>query len=514
VGSLYLKRGRLWARFKNASGKWAATPTPYLPADRDKALRFLKVLEADTRIAVSESPPKRPGTPTVSEYSEGWIKDRRALGLRTADDDETRLKLHALPAIGAMAIDEVRPRHIRDLVLALRKDGALAPRSIRNVYGVLATMFRTAVADEVIAATPCVLARGILPKKVDKDPAWRATAIFTRPEVEQLISDVRIPEDRRVLYGLKGIAGLRHTEAATLRWRQYDAALEPLGALNLERTKTGVPRRIPVHPTLARLLAEWKLSGWERTYGRRPEPDDVIVPTRNLTERPSPDAQRSLGLDLDTLKLRRRRGHDLRRTFVTLAQVDGARRDLLETISHGPRGDIINVYSSFPWPALCAEVAKLKIEVREGQVIEADFATRFATTQESARRRWRKSATPAGFEIEPAFFSKPSGTRPWPVTPQDVDGTDRQLVSSRGGSGRLEMQSHGTLTALRIRCDVDGPQRSRRMALAPQRLPGSNRRRPAWEGRLRDNRRSQRFASSRKDLRDFVEATVMSSPRR
>ena len=360
------------------------------------------MLEADARVVASTTPPKPVGTPTVKQYAEGWIKDRRALGLRTADDDDTRLKLHALPTIGEMVIDEVRPRHIRDLVLAMRTKGALAPRSIRNVYGVLATMFRTAVADELIVASPCVLARGVLPKKVDKDPAWRATAIFTRPEVEQLISDVRIPEDRRVLYALKGIAGLRHTEGATLRWRQYDATLEPLGALNLEKTKTGVPRRIPVHPTLARLLAEWKLSGWERTHGRRPEADDIIVPTRNLTERPSPDSQHSLGLDLDTLKLRRRRGHDLRRTFVTLAQVDGARRDLLETITHGPRGDIINVYSSFPWPALCAEVAKLKVDVREGQVIQADFATEFATRQESARKRWGKRATPAGFE--PAFM--------------------------------------------------------------------------------------------------------------
>jgi len=33
--------------------------------------------------------------------------------------------------------------------------------------------------------------------------------------------------------------------------------------------------------------------------------------------------------------------------------------------SHGPRGDIISaVYSTFPWPVLCAEVAKSKIESR------------------------------------------------------------------------------------------------------------------------------------------------------
>jgi hypothetical protein len=244
VGSLYLKGGRLWARYKKAGGKWGGAPTPYLPGDEKKARQFLAVLEADTRVVASAAPPKRLGTPTVKQYAEGWIKDRRALGLRTADDDDTRLKLHVLPTIGEMAIDEVRPRHIRDLVLAMRKDGALAPRSIRNVYGVLATMFRTAVADELIVATPCVLSRGILPKKVDKDPAWRATAIFTRPEVEQLISDVRIPEDRRVLYALKGIAGLAH--------RRRDSAVASVrrdpGAAGRAQPGEDEDRRSPSHP--------------------------------------------------------------------------------------------------------------------------------------------------------------------------------------------------------------------------------------------------------------------------
>ncbi len=116
----------------------------------------------------------------------------------------------------------------------------------------------------------------------------RPNAIFTRDEVERLISDPRLLEDRRVLYAVKGLAGLRHGEAARLRFTHYDPTLEPLGALDLEQTKTQVPRRVPVHPTLARMLAEWKLAGWERTFGRAPRPDDLIVPTRNMTERQSP----------------------------------------------------------------------------------------------------------------------------------------------------------------------------------------------------------------------------------
>jgi hypothetical protein len=60
------------------------------------------------------------------------------------------------------------------------------------------------------------------------------------------------------------------------------------------------------------------------------------------------------------LGLRHPRRQDLRRAFVPLAQVDGARRDLLQVVTH-QRGDIMSLSCSFPWPARCAEVAKPRI---------------------------------------------------------------------------------------------------------------------------------------------------------
>ena len=86
-----------------------------------------------------------------------------------------------------------------------------------------------------------------------------------------------------------------------------------------------------------------------------------------------------------------------------LAQVDGARRDLLETISHGPRGDIVSVYTTFPWPALCAEIAKLKIELKNDLALLSGskaLATKFATARLKGGNRWRKSVTPSGIEPE------------------------------------------------------------------------------------------------------------------
>ena len=54
--------------------------------------------------------------------------------------------------------------------------------------------------------------------------------------------------------------------------------------------------------------------------------------------------------DLATLGLRPRRGHDLRRTFVTLAQVDGARRDVLKVITHGVSEEFFAKAGSFSLP--------------------------------------------------------------------------------------------------------------------------------------------------------------------
>jgi hypothetical protein len=85
----------------------------------------------------------QPGAPlSVEQHATKWITDRRPLNLATASDDETRLKKHALPTIGHLRLDEVRPRHIRGLVKTLRAEGKLAPRTIYRVFFTVAQMFK------------------------------------------------------------------------------------------------------------------------------------------------------------------------------------------------------------------------------------------------------------------------------------------------------------------------------------------------------------------------------------
>ena len=365
MGTVYARGNKLWLAFKDGQGKRCYRSAGLSKGEEKQAQRLLEEVEAQVeRGEVLEV--EDLSEITVTQYAKKWVDGRRDR-VKTIDDEERRLKLHTLPHIGHFKVRAVRPRHLRDWVLKLRAGGKLAPRTIITTYSAARTMFRDAVVDEIIDANPCVLSKGVLPKKEDKDPEWRSKAIYTREEVQQLISDSRILPDRRVFYALKALTGGRHGELVALRWKHYDDTEQPLGKLIIassyqrKGTKTGVTREVPVHPVLAEMLQEWRDHGFKELVGRKPETDDFIIPTRNLTMRDKKDAFDALKLDLKTLGFRERRGHDLRRTFISLSLVDGARRDLLEVVTHGTRGDIISVYSTFPWPALCAEVAKLNV---------------------------------------------------------------------------------------------------------------------------------------------------------
>ena len=133
------------------------------------------------------------GPMTVTRYTEPWSAERLARGIVVAEADLARLRKYVLPAIGAMPLTAVRPKHARDIVRQLRAAGELAPRTIVGIFRTLRTLFESAVVDELIEANPIKAKPGDLPKQRDQGPTWRSQATFTVGEVERLISDPAIP---------------------------------------------------------------------------------------------------------------------------------------------------------------------------------------------------------------------------------------------------------------------------------------------------------------------------------
>lgn len=308
-----------------------------------------------------------------------------------------------MPVIGDLRLDgdgAIRPRHIRALVDELRRSD-LAPRTQLHVYNTLKTMFTRAVRDEVLASNPCNLDKTELPKKVDADPEWRARAVFSRVEVEHLITDPEVAEVRRLIYALVFLTGARIGEVIALRWsdiherapldmlliaKSYDTKKKRIGP---PKTRTG--REVPIHPTMAKLLVRWREVGWPSTFGRTAKADDLIVPyplTRGRGRRIggpttcwSADTFRKRCYeDCARFTWRKRAPHDGRSTFISLTTEDGC-SPILERVTHAPQQTVRAGYTRPTWAALCAEMMKYRI--LESRVRQADTGTALTAAQVS-----------------------------------------------------------------------------------------------------------------------------------
>lgn len=399
----YAKGKSLYFRVK-VDGKWIGIPTEF-KVGQEREARTMRA-KVDARQAAGEEIGEI-GPPTVRGVSKRWLKSREA-EVETWKNDESVMRLHVLPALGDRRIDEVTASDVLKLIKSWRartgsktdKDPArrkMAPRSIYTAYSTLCAFFRDAAIDGLVATTPCMLTKRQLGAKVDAKPEWRQTAQFTKVELEALISDERIPFDRRVVYALEGIAALRHGEMAGLLWRNCGAQedLEPLQMMFVAfcygraLPKGDVCRPVPIHPALAAILAEWKLFGWAKMMGREPTEDDLVVPlppdsvSKHGRWRHKGYTYQHLMQDLATLGLRHRRGHDLRRTMISLARSNGAVSDILRRATHKPPKEVIEGYTTFEWNVVCREVLKLNVQRRKtGKVVRlrnSEFATSLAT---------------------------------------------------------------------------------------------------------------------------------------
>lgn len=394
MGTIYKRGGTWWVGFKGPKRwEYKSTGKP-ITESIEKIRKLLREIEAAERAAPNTVAAPR----TVSEFAEQWTAKRRTTRkLWNAEKDLAVLKIHVLPRIGHLRLRDVTALQIRELVASLNSTRT-ASRSILSTYGLVRRMFSDAVAAGLVDSSPCVLERGDLPRKVDKEIGWRETAKFTREEAERLLFDEKVPLDRRVTYGLGILGGLREGEISALRWGSVDLTLKPLGCILVvasytrsngrEKTpKTGRAREVPVHPMLVQTLIEWGERGFFDLFGRQPEPGDLFVPNREGDYRTDNSFFKGLKYDLNRLGMRRRRFHDTRRTCITLGRADGANPDVLRTVTHDQVGDVFDQYTSFDWSAKCAAVAAIKIQ-RPAKVLKRKKAsgggpTAFTTVNET-----------------------------------------------------------------------------------------------------------------------------------
>lgn len=333
---------------------------------RDRAMK--KEIAAGTY-----QPPLQRVRPTLDGEASSFLAQRT----NSYAEDERRIwRLYIEPRtwLTELPLDDVSPtKHIDRLVTELRAetkpDGTrrLSDKSIANALGLLTLIFKAAVRAERCVRNPVVLA----PRTLRRAPVVEKE-IYGAAELQVLIRHHTIPWPIRVLNALCGLGGLREGEACGLRWRDLDLTAGPLASLTVstqyggKKLKTERPRAVPVHPALRELLEAWASEGFQLYACRRPTPDSYIVPNTSRRSQAEHHTRSSyykaFVRSAEAAGVRPRSLHSLRHTMITLARRGGARKDVLERVTHNARGDIVDRYTHLDWLPLCEAVSSIQLD--------------------------------------------------------------------------------------------------------------------------------------------------------
>jgi integrase len=170
------------------------------------------------------------GRVTVRQYAEQW-RASQVHRPTTAAHVETMLRRHVYPALGQKRLSSVLPSDVQALVKRLSL--ALAPSTVGVVHRILASIFKAAVRDRRIAASPC---EGTKLPKVHRKRVEPMTL-----EAVQALTEA-MPDRYRALVILSAGTGLRQGEVFGLTVDRIDFLRRQL---TVDRQLVTMPDRAP-----------------------------------------------------------------------------------------------------------------------------------------------------------------------------------------------------------------------------------------------------------------------------
>lgn len=147
----------------------------------------------------------------LSDYAETWQKHQRHQRPSSQSQIAAKFKNYIIPTFGHRALDAIQRADIQEAVGDWAE--SLAPSTLKVTYGYLASMYKAAVLDHVVATSPCV---GInLPAVVDV-----AVVPLRTEKVQELADKIWKPYKPMVVFC--AATGLRSSEMRGLTWDRVD----------------------------------------------------------------------------------------------------------------------------------------------------------------------------------------------------------------------------------------------------------------------------------------------------
>lgn len=333
-----LQGGRYRARYIGPDGRRHKAPTTFLTLK--DARGWLAVQQADI-IRKAWVPPE--ATPKVTkttfgEYADKWMANR-PLKERTREHYEMLLEQHLVKAFGAWPLSSITADDVRTWHATFGTD---RPTTRAHAYGLLRTIFGTALSDGKMSVNPCVIRGAGTTKRVHKiRPA-------SLPELQTIADEM--PKQYQAMILLASWCALRFGELTELRRRDIvltehveDGETVHRGVIRVERgvvrvgdgfqittPKSDAGRRdVAIPPHLVPLLTEHLAKHVDT------DPDSLLFPAKHGGHLAPATLYRQFYKARAKAKRPDLRFHDLRHSGAVLAAATGATlAELMARLGH------------------------------------------------------------------------------------------------------------------------------------------------------------------------------------
>lgn len=356
---------------------------------------------------------------TVAGLADRWIAAiaDHEIRLKTVAFYRDNLRLHVLPAIGAIGALELQPSDLTRLYAAKRAAG-LSETSIRHVHATVDALYAWSIREQILESNPCRrVKKRQRPRQErrelvtwDQETIARALALAVERRRGREPTPIRLV---RIPLVLAAWCGLRDGEICGLRWSDLDLERGILtvargvqyagGELHVmpPKSKTSA-RSIPIAAPVVEILAEHKRAQDELRLAHRGRWNRLgyVLCTRdggpcNPDTISSTWARFVRSRELPPITL-----HGLRHSYAT---------DLFEHAAGGAESalKIVQERLGHSSPAITAAIY-LHVTERADSAATEDQARRIAEALEAEARKDPQPATDAGGDVIP-FPSRRSG---------------------------------------------------------------------------------------------------------
>lgn len=301
----------------------------------------------------------KPNKRTFEAWLEEWLENyaKMRVSPKTWDGYRHIVRRHISPALGALELIKLEPRHLQNHYAKelasgrLNGKGGLGNRAVQYEHRIISNALTYALKMGVVSRN---VAQAVDPPRV----AHKTMMVLAADDIEKVLNEARLTTYYPIIFTAL-YTGMRRGELLALRWKDLDLTLARLSVVNslyrlngktvIKEPKSPHSRRmIALPPTLSLMLRDYKGERQARMIlTGDPLTEEDFVFARNNGKPHDPDTVTGAWAKIaKNVGLANVRFHDLRHTHATLMLMAGIHPKIVsERLGHSKVAITLDIYS-------------------------------------------------------------------------------------------------------------------------------------------------------------------------